>query len=151
MSACFLVPLDGSPTSTRGLHEAIRLAAALHGRLRLLHVIDDFHASDESRPRAPFEEMLAALRHWADALVAGGRAQAAAAGVPAEVCVRQVAQRSVADVIAEEAESAGCELIVLGTHGRRGIGRWMLGSRAEEIARASPVPVLMVRHAPPGA
>lgn len=91
MSACFLVPLDGSPTSARGLHEAIRLAAALHGRLRLLHVIDDFHASDASRPRAPFEEMLAALRHWADA-----------------------------------------------------------GSRAEEISRASPVPVLMVRHVPPG-
>ena len=149
MSACFLVPLDGSPTSARGLHEAIRLAAALHGRLRLLHVIDDFHASDDMRPRAPFEEMLAALGHWADALVAGGRAEAAAAGVPAEVCVRQTTQRSVAEVVAEVAASAGCELIVVGTHGRRGLGRWMLGSRAEEIARCSLVPVLLVRHVTP--
>jgi nucleotide-binding universal stress UspA family protein len=56
----------------------------------------------------------------------------------------------VADAIVEEAKTANCDLIVIGTHGRRGIDRVLLGSDAETVLRQSPVPVLLVRApAPP--
>jgi nucleotide-binding universal stress UspA family protein len=47
--------------------------------------------------------------------------------------------------VASEARQWPADLIVLGTHGRRGVGRWLLGSDAERIARYAPVPVLLVR------
>ena len=50
-----------------------------------------------------------------------------------------------ADAILQEAKSAGCDLIVIGTHGRRGFRRALLGSDAESVLRESPVPVLLVR------
>jgi nucleotide-binding universal stress UspA family protein len=57
----------------------------------------------------------------------------------------------VADAIVEEARRSRCDLIVIGTHGRRGVSRAMLGSDAENVVRSSPVPVLLVRaRAPAG-
>ena len=51
----------------------------------------------------------------------------------------------VADLVVEQARQWGAELIVLGTHGRRGLGRALLGSDAEQVLRQAPVPVLLVR------
>lgn len=55
-----------------------------------------------------------------------------------------------ADAITEQAAAAGAELIVMGTHGRSGLNRWVLGSVSERILRESPVPLLTVREASPG-
>jgi len=52
------------------------------------------------------------------------------------------------DVILDVAKSEGCDLIVIGTHGRRGVARVLLGSVAERVVRLSPVPVLTVHPAP---
>ena len=51
----------------------------------------------------------------------------------------------VCDVAVEQAKAAGADLIVLGTHGRRGVGRMLMGSDAEQILRIAPTPVLLVR------
>jgi nucleotide-binding universal stress UspA family protein len=53
-----------------------------------------------------------------------------------------------ADLILEDAKKWSADLIVMGTHGRRGVRRLVLGSDAEQILRLSPVPVLMVRATP---
>ncbi len=53
----------------------------------------------------------------------------------------------VADTIVQEARDAGCDLIVMGTHGRRGFNRVMMGSDAKLVVRNCRVPVLLVRHA----
>ena len=60
------------------------------------------------------------------------------------VLIDRVAQR-LGDSVADAAGDWGADLIVIGTHGRRGIGRVLLGSGSEQIMRLSPVPVLMIR------
>jgi nucleotide-binding universal stress UspA family protein len=54
-----------------------------------------------------------------------------------------------AETVANGAKDWGAELIVLGTHGRRGVGRLLMGSGAEQIIRLAPVPVLVVRDETP--
>ena len=63
---------------------------------------------------------------------------------------KRVVEALPADGIRELAASAGADLIVMGTHGRSGFNRWMLGSVAERILREIPVPLLTVRAAPRG-
>jgi nucleotide-binding universal stress UspA family protein len=65
--------------------------------------------------------------------------------VPAEVHLRDVRSGRVAEVIVDEVVKLKCDLVVIGTHGRRGFNRLVVGSDAEAVMRASPVPVLLVR------
>jgi nucleotide-binding universal stress UspA family protein len=62
--------------------------------------------------------------------------------------VREVTRGRIATVVVDEARSSGCDLIVMGTHGRRGFNRLALGSDADLVVRESPVPVLLVRDDP---
>ncbi|NDZ18444.1 hypothetical protein C7T35_07685 [Variovorax sp. WS11] len=66
----------------------------------------------------------------------------------AERGLREVTQGRIANVVVDEARSSGCDLIVMGTHGRRGFSRLALGSDADLVVRQSPVPVLLVRDDP---
>lgn len=142
-----LVPLDGSPTADRGLLEAIRLASELKSELRLLHVIHDFPMLMEMSTISSFEAGLQKMRDYGESVLSKAQAQATAAGVQAQTVLREVTQGRVADVVTEEAAKAACDLVVMGTHGRRGLSRLALGSDADRVARSSPVPVLLVRGA----
>jgi len=89
-----------------------------------------------------------------DSLVAEGRRILAAAaatakkhGVKAETVLYEVLIGRVADRVVREAAKWHADVIVMGTHGRRGIGRLVMGSDAENVLRQSPVPVLLVRGA----
>jgi nucleotide-binding universal stress UspA family protein len=141
-----LVPLDGSATAERGLREAIALAADQKATLLLLYVVDNFPLLAEAAPAGNYQETLARLRHDGEELVDKGQREAAALGLLADTLVRDISQETVADAIIDEARRAGCDLIVMGTHGRRGISRLTLGSQAELVVRSSPVPVLLVRQ-----
>lgn len=143
-----LVPLDGSATSDRGLQEAVRLAAEQKGKLRLLHVIDDFPMLVEVPVISSFEASMREIREHNAVLLARACKTGAEAGVAAEPVLREVALGRVADVVVDEARKSSCDLIVMGTHGRRGFSRLALGSDADLVARTSPVPVLLVRIAP---
>jgi nucleotide-binding universal stress UspA family protein len=59
---------------------------------------------------------------------------------------REVTQGRVAELIVDEAQKSGCDLIVMGMHGRRGFSRMAMGSEAERVVRFSPVPVLLIRQ-----
>ncbi|EJL80419.1 universal stress protein UspA-like protein [Variovorax sp. CF313] len=142
-----LVPLDGSPTADRGLQEAVRLARELKSKLRLLHVIDDFPMLMEMSAISSFEAGLQRMREYGESVLTGALAQATEAGVEAQTVLREITQGRVADIVIEEAGKAACDLIVMGTHGRRGLSRLALGSDADRVARSSPVPVLLVRAA----
>ncbi|MFT4267455.1 MAG: universal stress protein [Xenophilus sp.] len=145
-----LVPVDGSATSREGLDEAIRLARLTGGQLRLIHVVDELSlAVGMGAYAGPIEG-------WADELRAAGQkvldeagAAAKAAGVPFDTALNDNIGAPVTDVVLHEAQRWPAELLVLGTHGRRGVGRLLLGSSAEAIVRAATVPVLLVR-APEG-
>ncbi len=140
-----LVPLDGSATAEAGLRHAIPLAAALKSKLVLLHVMDDFALMVEMASVASYESMRTTLRRYGeDALARAGKA-AAAAGVMSEAVLREQPQARISEVINGEAVKHRCDLVVMGTHGRRGFSRLTLGSNAEAVMRTSTVPVLLVR------
>jgi len=141
-----LVPIDGSSTSGHGLAEAIRLAKVTGGRLRLMHVIDELSFAltmDAYAGRAG--DWLEEMRAEATRLLEEAKARAAAEGVTAEAVLCENFRGAVPERVAAEAAAWPAELIVLGTHGRRGLGRFVMGSSAEKILRTAPVPVLLVR------
>lgn len=141
-----LVPLDGSGPSQRGLQEAVSLARALGARLVLLHVVDDFPPHLELAPAAAYREALQRLRQRGQALLDQAAEHAAAVGVGTESLLQEVGAQTVGDAIVQQVRACRCDLIVMGTHGRRGLQRVAMGSDAELVLRTSPVPVLLVRH-----
>ena len=144
----FLVPVDGSPTSDRGLSEAIALARVLGARLRLIHVIDQVTPmSTMAGGMAYTEDMFDSMKDAGAKILAAARAEANSHGIPVEVALLDNVSGRVSELIAKEATEWGADLIVLGTHGRTGVERVLLGSDAEVIIREAPVPVLVVRAA----
>lgn len=140
-----LVPLDGSSTSRRGLQEALALAAALRGTVVLLHVLEPYPYGMEFASAETWESLIDGMRQQADKLLADARAQADGQGVKVETLVAEAPDGRVCDAIVGQATAQRCGLIVIGTHGRRGVSHALLGSDAERVLRLSPVPVLSVR------
>jgi len=141
-----LVPIDGSPTSTRGLQEAIRLAMLTKGRLRLIHVIDELSFALGMDAYAGYGgNWLQLLRDKGTRVLEQAKAAVVATGVGVETTLNDTFSDAVHLVVTAEADRWPADLIVLGTHGRRGVGRMVMGSSAENILRYSTVPVLLVR------
>jgi len=141
-----LVPVDGSTTSAKGLQEAIKVAKQLRARLRLLHVVEEFAAFSAPEVGANIVPLL-------DAMKSGGRktlariersARSKARGVRFDTMLVEDFGGRVADAIVTQARRWRADLIVMGTHGRRGVQRALLGSDAELVVRYSPVPVLLI-------
>ncbi len=140
-----LVPLDGSDTSQRGLVEAIGLARSLSASLQLLHVVTDFQWLIEMSVTAGQEAVRRDLHRFGNEVLAKAAKAAADANVVAQTRLREVVGTKTGQVIVDEVAAADCNAIVMGTHGRKGIGRLLLGSDASWVISASPVPVLLVR------
>jgi nucleotide-binding universal stress UspA family protein len=137
-----LVPVDGSEPSTRALVTALQMARDAGGRVRLLHVLDEYAYL------SGFEysgQVLEAARKWAGKALADGMAVAESSGVPADKRLVETPGGRLGDVVADEARAWEADLVVVGTHGRRGLSRAFLGSGAEQVIRMAPVPVLAVR------
>jgi len=130
-----LIALDGSETSKRALAEALRMAQLTGARLCVAHVID------------AVEPFGMGLTYVPKKLLEAARADAKAAGVICETELLEVQDvtDSVASCLHRCASRIGAQLVVLGTHGRRGVRRTWLGSVAEEFVRGAECPVLLVR------
>lgn len=139
-----LVPVDGSPTSAKGVQEAAKLAGAKGGKLRLLHVLDPYIAFNTPEVGINVNLVLDALRRSGKHALAKAEARARRAGARSEVALVESFGGRVADAIVEQAKRWRADLIVMGTHGRRGVNRLLLGSDAELVVRYSAVPVLLV-------
>ncbi|MDB5879946.1 MAG: universal stress protein [Variovorax sp.] len=140
-----LVPVDGSPTSDLGLAEAIKLAKLTGGRLRLVHVIDELSLVRSTSAYGGYSnDWLTTMRAAGAKVLADAHATAVASDVQAEECLSDNFQGAVHEMVCADAASWPADLIVIGTHGRRGVSRMVMGSSAEHIARLSPVPVLLV-------
>ena len=143
-----LVAVDGSDASKKGLREALRLAKAERARLVIVHVVDEypaFAALDGMMAGAPGADLVPALREGGKRVLAKAKASAQKGGVPATTVLREMLSGPAAYPIVREAKRVGANLIVLGTHGRRGVRRLVLGSDAEQVVRTASVPVLLVR------
>lgn len=141
-----LVPVDGSPTSLAGLNEAIALARVMGSTIKLLHVVDEISlmTSFESAMAFP-PNVFDLLKEAGQQVLSDAEARTRAAGIAVEAELFESYSGRVSDLILTEAKEWGAQIIVLGTHGRRGVGRMLLGSDAEQVLRQSPVPVLLVR------
>ena len=141
-----LVPIDGSDTSSLGLAEAMRLARLTGGRLRLLNVIDELSfALTMDAYTGHSGDWLNTLRENGSQLLDEAKGIVQAAGIEADTVLHDRFNLKLADSVRAEALQWPADLIVLGTHGRRGVGRLVLGSGAESVLRSAPVPVLLVR------
>lgn len=139
-----LAAVDGSPTSNKGLREALRVAKREGARLFVLNVVNDYYAlMPVDGPAAV--DLLPMLREGGKRILARAAATARKAGVKPTLLMRETVGGPTADAIVREARKQRCDLIVLGTHGRRGVRRLVLGSDAEQVIRTSSVPVLLVR------
>lgn len=141
-----LVPVDGSPTSNRGLDEAVKLAQLTGAKLRLIHVIDELvYAVGMDGMGTMAADLLPLLREGGEQILAKCRARVEASGVAVDTVLSDGYVGRVCDRVVAEAAAWHADLIVLGTHGRRGVGRVLLGSDAEQIVRLAMTPVLLVR------
>ena len=142
-----LIPVDGSRTATRGLQEALGLAKEQRARLRIISVVDELVLAQslDMYAMAQTADLLESLQAIGKKALDQAAALCAKERLKAECALLQSRARPVSDVILDEAKRWRADLIVMGTHGRRGVNRMLLGSDAERVLREAPVPVLLVR------
>jgi nucleotide-binding universal stress UspA family protein len=142
-----LVAIDESETSDLAFQEAISLAKDQKAALRIVHVIDVSPAYLTVDTPYPFMEYQKAMQEAGEKLLANRVATARAAGVqvdPKLIAIEMYGER-IFDVIEEQSKQWPADLIVIGTHGRRGARHLMLGSVAEGLIRVATKPVLLIR------
>jgi len=140
-----LVPVDGSACSKAALREAQKLVTVGPREIGLLHVVEMLHWHDSFQPDEVGALILESTRKSGMTILEEALAFLASYGVPAESSLLEAANKRASEVIVQYALEWRAELIVMGTHGRRGLLRLVLGSDAAEVVRSSPVPVLLVR------
>ena len=147
MYSRILVAIDGSPTADVALTEAVRLAKTHEAALRIAHVIDatptDIRPVFMSLQESRTDKLLVGREILAEAA-----AFAEKAGLLVETRLLEVEtpDQRIVDVLAEEAKAWPAELVVIGTHGRSGLNRLLLGSVADAFVRIAPEPVLLIRE-----
>ena len=134
-----LVPTDGSGASKRAIEHAVDVARTYDARLHALYVVD---TSAYSTLDAGAEMLLDALEDEGEAAVKRVEEMAGDAGVSVST---EVTSGTAHKAILDYAEDHGVDLIVMGTHGRTGLDRYLLGSVTERVVRSADVPVLTVR------
>jgi nucleotide-binding universal stress UspA family protein len=143
-----LIATDGSELAGRALDHGLELAKASKAQVTIVTVTEawsSFELAREARhgsqnPIAQFEQAAAAAAHRIlDAAAAAAKAQGVACNTV------HVQDQHPAEGIIATARDKGCDLIVMASHGRRGIGRMLLGSQAYEVLTHCKVPALVVR------
>jgi nucleotide-binding universal stress UspA family protein len=137
-----VVPVDGSPTSGLGLREAIAFAKTQGARLQLVHVVD-IHNS--LMAGANVTDLVQALTQRGRRILGKAAELARKAGLACDSLLLETITGPAAEPILGQAKKSRVDLIVMGTHGRRGLKRLVMGSDAEQIVRNATVPVLLVR------
>ncbi|MBR0749534.1 universal stress protein [Bradyrhizobium japonicum] len=149
MYAHILLSTDGSDVARNGLKHGIALAKALKARVTVIAVTESLpidygsgHASGWIPSQQEIDAFDAASRQRADKFLGEARAIAEQAGISAKLL--HVPNAHPATTIIATAKSVGCDLIVMGSHGRRGLKKLFLGSQTSEVLADGNVPVLVV-------
>jgi nucleotide-binding universal stress UspA family protein len=141
-----LVPVDGSPTSNKALTAALQLARDAGAQVRLVHVVDELaYFGGYEAYGAYSAELIEIAQKVGSKILDDAMSIARAAGVEVDQMLFESFGDRLGETVADAAKRWNADLIVVGTHGRRGIGRMFLGSGAEQIIRLAPVHILVVR------
>jgi nucleotide-binding universal stress UspA family protein len=144
-----LVPTDGSELSEKAIKQAVALARVLRARITLLHVVGEYHQllADEGYaiPEIPelrkrFEEV---ERARAQKILDAARKMVTEGGVECDTIAGTSDTPS--DMIIKQAEQSNCDLIMMASHGRRGLKGLLLGSETVRVLTHSTIPVLVCR------
>lgn len=145
MYAKILVPVDGSETSTLGLNEAIKIAKTQGSQLRVVHIVNEYILDYTYTPSMYADNLIESIRKAGRTVLDVARTAAQREGVTAECVLLESIGGVAAELIVALAKEWSADLIVMGTHGRRGLLQVALGSDAEQVLRTATVPVLLVR------
>ncbi len=137
-----LVPLDGSGFAEVALRHALGIAQCFGSEITMVRVVvSPFTLVSPDMVLAGSEQQMEALKEQADLYLKGRKGEVCQEGVK---CRTMVLEGPVAQTIVDFAESEGVDLIVMSTHGRSGLDRWVFGSVAEKVLRAAPCPVFLI-------
>jgi nucleotide-binding universal stress UspA family protein len=144
-----LIATDGSELAEKGVDQGLALAKGLNADVTILTATEPAVMIGSGAGMAwtssadVMDELIRANKEQSEAILSAARRKAEAAGVSCKTIY--VADRYAGDAIIETAEAEGQNLIVMASHGRRGLGRLLLGSQASEVLSRSKVPVLIVK------
>ncbi|WP_254839632.1 universal stress protein [Natronomonas marina] len=133
-----LLPTDGSDATNRAVEQAVGLARETGAELHVLFVVEDIPYAPEMMDDTVEKQ----LREIGEEALEKIRERADEAGVEVVADIREGAPHT---AILEYADEAGVDAIVMGTHGRSGLDRYLLGSVTERVVRTAEIPVLTVR------
>jgi nucleotide-binding universal stress UspA family protein len=146
MYANILLSTDGSDVARKGLAHGIALAKALNAKVTVVNVTEPLPVDDYGTGWIPSPEEVgrfdAACKEHAGKMLDEARAMAEQVGLSAEFL--HVPYAHPATAIIETAKLRGCDLIVMGSHGRHGFRKLWLGSQTSEVLADGSVPVLVV-------
>jgi len=139
-----LIPVDGSNTAMTAVAKAAGLAKAFGSKVTALYVVDPYPFTGVGADFAYGQsQYLSAATAEANTALDAAKAALEEAGVPVATLVGE--GHAVHDGIVRAAEAAGADLIVMGSHGRRGLEKLVLGSVTQRVLGVAKVPVLVVR------
>ena len=142
------VAIDDSPTSQKALTEAIHIAKTSNAALCIAHAADESMLAQHGMGLGSYIDIEAtkkAIHETSLNLLEDALKQAQSAGVAAATLLLEATDKRVAELISSGAETYGADLIVVGTHGRRGVARFLVGSVAENLMRIASISLMMVR------
>ena len=144
MYQCILVPTDGSDITAKAVQAAIALAKAVGASLSTVCVKEPFpySAISEMQPVPP-QEFFDAQERIASGRVKAVADEAAAAGIPCRGLTVEALHPW--EAILDQAKAQGCDLIVMASHGRRGMAALLIGSETSRVLTHSPLPVLVIK------
>lgn len=146
MFATIVVPIDGSEPAAAAIDLALRMVKEQRAALSFIYVLEVEKLAIATVPVSMNPELIfEEARKAAEEILAGAKARAKKAGVEARV---RLLEGDCVDSVLQFAHDGKSDLIVIGSHGRKGISRALLGSVAEGIIRRAPIPVLVTHPAP---
>jgi nucleotide-binding universal stress UspA family protein len=141
-----LVAVDGSEPSLKGLVLALDYAQSVGAQVKAVYVLNILIPDGSAAPSICYEPLLLKLRREAAEVIASVKGRGAARDMTIEAETVETVGGRTADAILDAAKGWHADVIVMGTHGRRGMRRVTVGSDAEDVVRASTVPVLLTRQ-----
>ncbi len=140
-----LLPTDGSPSSEAAIRDGIRFAKSIGARVTGLHVTPLNHPSfhDMQVPAEVLEQIALRLKALSGTCLSAIQAAAEKVGVACELV--QKSNDAPHDAIVRVAEEKGCDLILMASHGRKGVSALLIGSETQKVLTHSKIPVLVYR------
>ena len=144
-----LLPTDGSPLSEAAMHKGIQFAKSINAKVTGFHAIQPFHifTLQTEMLEETKEQFEKGARAHAERCLAVMKQAAAEAGVPCDTM--SVTTEHPYEAIIQAAEDKGCDLIMMASHGRRGMRGLLLGSETSKVLTHTHIPVLVFREAAP--